>query len=460
MSKTVKGAPGWARSWLRDRGMEPRDAMRSKVAEWWAWYAASADFYSRADWAMVGRDVRRVMTLRPAAMACEEMASLVMDDRSVLHAADRGCAEMLAERFGRFVPQAADDVALAFALGTGAWALDFDREGGVWRGRVTYYDAGQLIPLETRRGESVSCAFVSAVDVGGRRLDQLQVHAPDPGTGRYVVETHLFDRRHDEVSVEGVEASLDTGQTRPTYAIVRPSIANRYEDCTPMGVSIFADALDAAATVDQAFDGLAWALRLCEPRVMVDESAFETDPATGRMSRLSDAVDARMYRAMRGGVGEGFPVTVYNPDMQMAERESALNAALSLFSAKCGFGPNYFSYSRQAGLRTATEVVSDNSALYRNVKRHEAGVGESISRLLAGLWSAECALNGRGEPPDPRVEVQWDDSVVEDTAAERALMKDDIARGLCPAHLYPMRYYGLSEEDARALVGGDPLGEE
>ena len=42
--------------------------------------------------------------------------------------------------------------------------------------------------------------------------------------------------------------------------------------------------------------------------------------------------------------------------------------------------------------------------------------------------------------------------MVEDTEAERAMMKDDIARGLCPAHLYPMRFYGMDEAEARALV--------
>ena len=50
----------------------------------------------------------------------------------------------------------------------------------------------------------------------------------------------------------------------------------------------------------------------------------------------------------------------------------------------------------------------------------------------------------------------WDDSAVEDTKAARDLMKDDIARGLCPAWMYPMRYYGMSEEDARAFVDGVP----
>jgi hypothetical protein len=36
-------------------------------------------------------------------------------------------------------------------------------------------------------------------------------------------------------------------------------------------------------------------------------------------------------------------------------------------------------------------------------------------------------------------------------------MKDDISRGLCPAYLYPMRYYGMDEDAARALVGAQQV---
>ena len=63
------------------------------------------------------------------------------------------------------------------------------------------------------------------------------------------------------------------------------------------------------------------------------------------------------------------------------------------------------------------------------------------------------ALRTGTDPGVPDVKVTWDDSIVEDTATERALMKDDISRGLAPAWLYPVRYYGMSEDDARALVG-------
>ena len=53
----------------------------------------------------------------------------------------------------------------------------------------------------------------------------------------------------------------------------------------------------------------------------------------------------------------------------------------------------------------------------------------------------------------PGLEVEWDDSVIEDTQAARTQMKDDIARGLCPRWRYLARFYGMTEEEARAFTG-------
>ena len=260
------------------------------------------------------------------------------------------------------------------------------------------------------------------------------------------------------VSDAGIVEDLDTGSPLPTYALVRPGIANTYADASPMGVSVFDDGCDAMMAVDEAFDGLYWALRLCQPRVFLSDEALAIDRRTGRVMP-AESIDTKLLRPQRGSVGESNPITVYAPDMQMGDREAALNACLSVMSAKCGFGPNYFSYSRQTGLRTATEVTADNSQLFRNLRKHEQVIGESLTRLFEGAYAAEQALNGRAVT-GARVEVTWDDSVVEDTGTERAMMKDDIARGLCPAWLYPMTYYGMDEASAKALVGAQALASE
>ena len=61
-------------------------------------------------------------------------------------------------------------------------------------------------------------------------------------------------------------------------------------------------------------------------------------------------------------------------------------------------------------------------------------------------------MNGyRVDEPVP-VDILWDDSVISDDKADRDMMKDDIARGLCPKWKYLVKYQGMSEEDAKAFT--------
>ena len=459
MSRKVTGFPAWATRFLRRLGYRPGNVMDEHVRAWWGWYQVDNGFYG-VDRPDTGRGdcPDRHLSLRPARMASDEWASLVMDDKTQMGSEDAAVNAWVEERMGGFVGDELEHLALSFALGTGAWVADFDGIVGdstsMATASISFYDASQICPLETDGDESVSCAFVRRIEHGRETLDQLQVHEPDPGTGTYHVRTWLFGARSHKAPLvaDDIIADLDTGTTIPCYALVRPAIANTYEEWTPLGVSVFDDAQDAIKLVDEAFDASYWRLRVCQPRMVVDETGLRRDPKTGDLD-LVGTVDKRVFKAISGGGDHPQPATVYDPGLQAQETDTALNSALSMFSAKCGFGPNYFSYSRQSGLRTATEVSADNSQLFRNVRRHEQVVGAAIERLVAGAYAAETALRTGTDPGTPDVTVTWDDSIVEDTATERNLMKDDISRGLCPAYLYPMRYYGMDEDAARALVG-------
>lgn len=458
--KNITGAPAWAVEALKRAGYSPANVMDPYITSWWLWYSATEGFYSPET--LPGKDRPRPcghLTLHPARMAAEEYAALVMDEKTVISSDDAQVNAWIEERMGGFVGSEADSLAMAFALGTGVWAANFsgivDGSGSGAAAEIAFYDAGQVVPLLSDGRESVSVALASRVLVDGRPYDRLQVHEPDRSTGgTYHIRTWLFEPgRHDrDVPVGSVVADLDTRSTRPTYAMVAPAISNAYEDATPCGVSVFADAVDAIRLLDETFDSAYWRMRLCQPRMVVDEQALAIDKRTGEV-KLGETIDQRLFKGVSGPVGHDVPVTVFTPDLQAEDMERAINNALSIFSSKCGLGPNYWSFTRQGVNKTAREVMSDNSQLFRNVRRHEKAVEEAIVRLVSGAYSAETALRTGAMPADAPVAVTWDDSVVEDTEAERALMKDDIARGLCPAWLYPMRYYGMDELEARRLVG-------
>ena len=461
-AKPRKRVPEWALRFLRRQGYAPDTCMAKRQADWWSWYDCSSDFYAQVDdslrpWC------ERHLTLRPARMVCEEFERLILDGETQVSSPDAAMGAWLDERAPAVLASLSGFVGRYMAQGSGALAVELSGllDGAAAspgaRARLRSYDAFETVPLGAGGRECAACAFVAPASAAGRVYDQVQVHAPDPASGEYVVRTWLFEpgRRCDPVAVEGVAPEVRTGSALPTFAIATPAVANTYERYTPLGVSAFDDALDAVRAVDEAFDQFYWAMRLCRVRVFVDEQGVLRDEESGE-PLFSDSVDAMMFTTLFGSVNDGVPLTVYNPDMRAEQLERVLNLSLSVLSAKCGFGRGYFAFDRAsggAGPKTATEVVADNSQLLRTVQKHEEALGACLSRALRGMWAAEQgARSGSPVPEAPEVSVEWDDSVVEDTASERATMKDDIARGLCPPWLYPMRYYGLAEAEARELT--------
>ena len=224
-----------------------------------------------------------------------------------------------------------------------------------------------------------------------------------------------------------------------------------------LGTSIYEDALDAVKLVDEAFNQLFWQIRVSLPRVFFDEQGVRRDPKTGAAD-WSGSIDQVVFRPLQTASG-AMPVSVYNPDTHVADMVEALNCALSTLGLRCGFGQQYWSFDLASGLKTATEVVSANSTLMRTIRRNEKLIGGAVDDVARAAYATEEAVSGSPVAEVPHVSIDWDDSVMTDDKADRDMMKDDIARGLAPRWQYLARYYGMSEDEARAFTGevaGEP----
>src|SRR5690606_36723469 len=80
---------------------------------------------------------------------------------------------------------------------------------------------------------------------------------------------------------------------RPLFVYLKPNEANNYDPQSPMGISIYANALDTLEALDIVFDSFVREFRLGKKRILVPASALRTvvDPESGEMHRYFDAHD-------------------------------------------------------------------------------------------------------------------------------------------------------------------------
>ena len=69
----------------------------------------------------------------------------------------------------------------------------------------------------------------------------------------------------------------------------------------------------------------------------------------------------------------------------MEEHVAALNAFLSILCLQLGFSAGTFSFDSRGGLRTATEVVSENSKTFKTIRTVQNQLAPALEHLARNM---------------------------------------------------------------------------
>ena len=425
----------------------PLDDMEPWIRSWDNWMGARGDFYDYRDTDGLGRvyEVHR-RSIHPAMRVCKEWGSLLLNEEVKVVCENQAASDWINEYFShqKFMSMAQCTIVKAFGLGTGAWALwvDLDKR----KVRIRHYDARMVIPLTWDEDGITECAFVTRVFYRGKAIDQLQMHLLGEG-GTYRIETICFDKEGNELAPVGVLPAYDTGCKTPTFGIVKPAVTNTRVDMSPYGQSVFADAVDAVQAVDLTFDALINEIDVSKMRVFLSDVLFDREKVGDK--KISIPFGKQDCTVFRKVMSTEDTIQEFAPALRTNSQSEAFRLSLQLLGDLTGFGISYFEMDDTRGyIKTATEVSSDNSALMRNIKRHENALEGAIVDIARAVM--EVARNfGESVPDEGCMAVQYDDSIIQDTAAEKAQDMAEVGVTMA-AWEYRCRWYGEDEAVARA----------
>lgn len=467
--------PEHVRAYLRRLGFVlPLDDMEPHIRAWDDWMGARGSFYDYHDTDGVGRAyaVHR-RSIHPAMRVCREWGSLLLNENVRVVCGEQGATDWLGAFFSEtgFMAQAQATIVNAFGLGTGAFALWVDL--GRRRVRIRHYDARMVIPLTWDEGEVTECAFVTRAFYRGKAVDQLQMHliggadtkamfatcspqegagglAAVGGEGTYRIVTVCFDQGGNQITPVGVVPSYDTGSAYSTFAIVKPAVANTRVDMSPYGQSVFADAIDAIQAVDLTFDALINEVDLSKMRVFLSDVLFDREKDGGKDIAIPfGKQDCTVFRKV---MSTEDTIQEFAPALRTDSQAEAFRIALQMLGDLVGLGIMYFDFDSRGYVKTATEVSSDNAALMRNIRRHENCLEGSLAGIAKSAMAASRAL-GDDIPDEGDVRVVFDDSIVQDTDAEKQRDMREVGVTMAVWE-YRMKWYGEDEATAKERAHG------
>ena len=300
-----------------------------------------------------------------------------------------------------------------------------------------------IYPLTRRNGVVTECAFAAEKQVGDKTCVYLQVHTLENGT--YVIKNRLFDKdtRAPLPLPDGVSADFYTGSSIPLFQLITPNIVNSANPDSPLGISVFANAVDVLKGVDLVYDSYQNEFRLGKKRIVVPVGMAQLNCDETGMTPVFDDNDTEFYAFADRNLTD---LREINMQIRASEHTEGLRQSLSLLSDLCGLGADRYRYG-DTGLKTATQVISEESALYQNLKKHEIVLAKALTDLICAV------LYLSGMTPDPmKVTVDFDDGIIHDREAEFEQNLRLVERGIMLPEEFRMWWFQESDEEAEKTV--------
>lgn len=316
--------------------------------------------------------------------------------------------------------------------------------------KIDYCTAESIYPLSWENGIIKECAFVSSQSLRGELYTYIQIHKLE--NGLYNIENRLYrGNGGEEVELSSVPeyanvpAVFYTNSDKPQFIIDRMNIANTDNNC-PMGVSVFAHAIDQLKGVDISYDGYVNEFILGKKRIIVKPEA--TKDING-----NPVFDARetVYYALPEDGSSGSIMEQVDMTLRTAEFNAGMQDMLNVLSSKCGFGENHYKFDR-GSVATATQIVSENSSMFRTIKKHEIILESVLKRLCKTILRLGNQYLGMSLNEDVEISIDFDDSIIEDKETEFNRDCRMVSMGVMNTWEFRAKWMNESEEIAKAAL--------
>src|SRR5690625_1744221 len=436
------------------------EEMYSLIDQWKDLYRGYYEPWHHLEYKTVdGTKTRKMDTLNMAKTASQEMASLVFNEKCEISIGDNEneTAKFIDEVFkhNKFNKKFQDFLEYQFAMG-GMVIKPYVENDEV---KLSFVTADCFIPISWQNESIREGVFINETQKGTKKYTLLEWHVWESGI--YTVKNELYESETDnelgrkvplKTLYPGLEQVLGMPKIeKPIFVYFKPNTANNFDTQSPLGISLYANALSVMKSIDTAFASFHREFRLGKKRILVPEPMIKTvvDPRTGAMHRYFDASD-ETYEAFAGDM-DNTEMKEISVELRVSEHVSAINSMLNLFAMQTGFSSGTFTFDGES-MKTATEVISEQSKTFKSKQSHEviieAGIIDLIESILAlantyGIYKGDRELE---------ISVAFDDSIAEDKQAEINKQVQLVQSELQSKKRAIKKIFGVTDEEAMEII--------
>ncbi|WP_194165699.1 phage portal protein [Oceanobacillus sp. CFH 90083] len=211
------------------------------------------------------------------------------------------------------------------------------------------------------------------------------------------------------------EETKIVGLTRPLFNYVKPAGFNNINPHSPLGLGLTDNCKPTLKQINDTWDQFNWEVQMGQRTVFVSDYMLNTmETEDGRPPIQVFDPDTNVYKSMQMANDTDLikDVTI---DIRTEQYTEAINQSLKTLEMQLQLSVGTFSFDGRS-VKTATEIVSENSLTYRTRNNHVNEVEKFIKGLIVSTLELAKAFNlFDGEIPTfDNIGVDFDDGVFQD----------------------------------------------
>lgn len=320
-------------------------------------------------------------------------------------------------------------------------------------------NASQIVPLKIIDGKIVDVAFVSKSTIENKNVFYIEIHELEED-GYHILNKYI-DEQGNEVENKQIIGEYSTGSNVPLFNLLMPRIVNNIADNNGLGISIYANAIDQLMAVDITYNNFVKDFYLGGKKVFYNKKLTKyktqtfTDKETGKVvvkeiPIYPDDITKQQFQIVGddASINDNTLLQEHNPDLRVSDNENGNNLALNIYAFKIGLGKSFYKFE-QNGVVTATQALLDNKDLVGNAKKHRSALNDYTVGIVRSILMVGRLFFNENVDENDNINLIDKDGFMVSEEEQKEEYRNEISIGLRSKIGYLMKFYGMSEEEAR-----------
>jgi len=327
--------------------------------------------------------------------------------------------------------------------------------------------ADSFFPLASTTGEIKGCAipFRSSKMEGKTRIFYTLLEIHEWVDNKVQITNELY--RSDKENVIGKRVPLsyireDLSETAtvnvsaPLFNYLKPAEFNNINPDSPLGVGVADNAWDTLEQINETYDQFFWEVKMGRRKIAVSDKMMKvTLDNDGRPVQAFDD-DTDLFIALKGEMDETL-LKDLTSDIRAEQYIATINKFFAILEMETGLSSGTFKMDDNGVVKTATEVVSEDSETFRTRADQLINVEDFLKGLIISTLELAAATTGPDSkqlftgniPTYSEIDINFDDGVFTDKTTKLEHYSKMVDAGLMPRNIAIQRVAEVTEDTAR-----------